>query len=90
MPNLFTLPMMDQLAFLGTALIMIGCIFGWRSELVGGITALAGFCLSFGALFLGKGLCLTGFFITLALPGVMYTTSAVLRRRLEKDQLKQI
>ena len=86
MPNLFTLPIADQIAFLGLALVMIGTLLGWRFELAGGIMALAGFFLVFVSLFIGKGLALIGFFIALALPGVLYITSAVLRRHIETHE----
>ena len=86
MPNLLTLPIWDQIAFLGMALVMIGSLLGWRFELAGGIMALAGFFLVFVSLFIGKGLALTGFFIALALPGVLYLASALLRR---SNQLEQ-
>ena len=86
MPNLFTLPIWDQIAFLGLALIMVGILLGWRFELAGGIMALVGFFLVFVSLFIGKGLTLPGFFIALALPGVLHITSAVLRQHLEKHE----
>ena len=86
MPNLLTLPIWDQIAFLGLALIMVGILLGWRFELAGGIMALVGFFLVFVSLFIGKGLSLTGFFIALALPGVLHITSAVLRQHLEKHE----
>ncbi len=85
MPNLLTLPIWDQIAFLGLALIMVGILLGWRFELAGGIMALVGFFLVFVSLFIGKGLALPGFFIALAMPGVLYITSVVLRRSNQLD-----
>ena len=84
-PNLLTLPIWDQIAFLGLALIMVGILLGWRFELAGGIMALVGYFLVFVSLFIGKGLALPGFFIALALPGVLYITSVVLRRSNQLD-----
>jgi hypothetical protein len=79
MPNPFTQPTWSQIIFLALALIMIGILIGWRWELAGGILSLAGFCLGIVPLNDSpRGL--TWFYFALALPGVFYVTSALLRR----------
>lgn len=70
-----------QVSFWGIALAMIGNLLGWRFELAGGILALVGVFLVFVSL-LCDGLFLPGFYIVLALPGALYTASALLRRHL--------
>jgi hypothetical protein len=76
MPNPFTQPPAVQVGFLALALLMIGILAGWQWELTGGIISLAGWCL-----FLASVKCrLTCFVWALALPGVLYVISALLRR----------
>ena len=86
MPNPFTQPTWSQIIFLALALIMIGILIGWRWELAGGIMSLAGFCLGIVPLNNSpRGL--TWFYFALALPGVLYVTSALLRRYEQKHPL---
>ena len=76
MPNPFTQPPAVQAGFLALALLMIGILAGWRWELAGGVISMAGWCL-----FLASVKCrLTCFVWALALPGVLYVISALLRR----------
>jgi len=86
MPNPFTQPLWGQIIFLALALIMIGILVGWRLELTGGIISLAGFCLGIVPLNNSpRGL--TWFYLALALPGVLYATSTLLRRYKERHPL---
>ena len=76
MPNPFTQPPAVQVGFLALALLMIGILAGWRWELTGGVISLAGWCL-----FLASVKCRLSCFVwALALPGVLYVISALLRR----------
>jgi hypothetical protein len=76
MPNPFKQPPAVQVGFLALALLMIGILAGWRWELTGGVISLAGWCL-----FLASVKCrLTCFVWALALPGILYVISALLRR----------
>jgi hypothetical protein len=79
MPNPLTQPTRGQIICLAMALIMIGILIGWRWELAGGIMSLAGFCLASVRLN-NSSIGLTCFYFTLALPGALYVTSALLRR----------
>ena len=86
MPNPLTQPAWAQLIFFALALTMIGILIGWRWELAGGILSLAGFCLGIVPLNNSpRGL--TWFYFVLALPGVLYVTSALLRRYDQKHPL---
>ena len=81
MPNPFTQPPAVQIGFLALALIMIGILAGWRWELAGGVLSLAGWCLFFASVIGLKHLKqLNWFFLLLALPGILYLLSALLRR----------
>ena len=82
MPNPLTQPLPVQLGFAGLGLILLGTIAGWRWELPGGIVSLAGWCLFVMAVMRPKGPNL--FVCTLALPGVFYLASALLRRHSER------
>ncbi len=82
LPNPLTQPTWAQVIFLGLALIMIGILLGWRLELTGGNITLAGFCVGFVPLY-NSDRGMTWFYIALALPGVLYIVSAVLRRYTE-------
>ena len=76
MPNPFTQPPAIQVGFFALALLMVGILAGWRWEFAGGVISLAGWCL-----FLASVKCrLTCFVWALALPGVLYVISALLRR----------
>ena len=65
-------------------MILIGMLAGWRWELAGGVFSLAGWCLFFAAVIGLKHF--TGFVLLLALPGVLYLLSALLRRHHDKGQ----
>ena len=76
MPNPFTQPPAIQVGFFALALLMVGILAGWRWEFAGGVISLAGWCL-----FLASVKCrLTCFVWALALPGILYVISALLRR----------
>jgi hypothetical protein len=79
MPNPFAQPAMAQVGFLALAMIVIGILVGWRWELAGGILSLAGWCLFLEPV-KNSQRGLTWFIWTLALPGVLYVISALLRR----------
>lgn len=79
MPNPFAQPAMAQVGFLALAMIVIGILVGWRWELAGGILSLAGWCLFLDPV-KNSQRGLTWFILTLALPGVLYVISALLRR----------
>ena len=86
MPNPLTQPLWGQIICLALALITIGVLIAWRRELTGGIVSLAGFCLGIVPLNNSpRGL--TWFYFALALPGVLYVTSALLRRYEQKHPL---
>ena len=78
MPNPFTQPLVVQIGFLALAMIMIGILAGWRWELAGGVLSLAGWCLFFVSVIGLKHL--NGFVLLLALPGILYLLSALVRR----------
>ncbi len=84
MPNPFTQPWGVQIGFLALALIMIGILAGWRWELLGGLLATAGWCLFVGLVASVKNL--NWFIALLALPGILYLASALLRSRHNKIQ----
>ena len=84
MPNPFTQPFDVQIGFLALALIVLGILAGWRWELFGGILATAGWCLFVGSVVGVKKMNL--FISLLALPGVLYQLSALLRRH-DKRQI---
>ena len=78
MPNPFIQPVRIQIGFLALALLMAGILAGWKWELWGGIVSLFGWCLFVVAVIsLNR---LNWFIVTLAVPGVLYLTSAFLRR----------
>jgi hypothetical protein len=83
MPNPFTQPIRVQFGFLALSLILVGILAGWRWELWGGIISLFGWFLFFVAV-INSPRSLTGFVLALALPGVLYVASAILRRYHEK------
>ena len=68
-----------NLGALAFALNLIGILVGWRWELIGAIMSLCGWCLFLGvAAESPRGV--TWFVFLLALPGILYLTSALLRR----------
>jgi hypothetical protein len=68
-----------DLLFLALILIIVGILVGWRWEFTGGIISLAGFFVGIIPLHNSpRGLTL--FYFILSLPGVLYMTSAYLRR----------
>jgi hypothetical protein len=80
MPNPFTQPVTVQVGFLALALIIVGILAGWRWELSGGIISLLGWCLLIVPVIKNSPRGMNGFVIVLALPGVLYVASALLRR----------
>jgi len=80
LPNPLTQPAWSQIIFLGFFLIMVGILVGWRWELAGGIISLTGFCVSIIPMKNNSACGLTWFYLALALPGVLYLASALLRR----------
>ena len=73
----------DALIALALILMIIGILAGWRWELAGGILSLVGLCIGVVPLHNSpEGL--SAFYFSLGLPGLLYTTSALLRRREEK------
>ena len=85
MPNPFTQPPVVQIGFLALAMILAGILGGWRWELAGGVISLAGWCLFVGSVTnFPRGL--TWFFWVLAMPGLLYVISALLRRHTNKKQ----
>jgi hypothetical protein len=84
MPNPFTQPLAVQIGFLALALIVMGIVAGWRWEFFGGILSTAGWCLFVGSVVGAKGPNL--FIYLLALPGILYLLSALLRRH-DKRQI---
>jgi hypothetical protein len=78
MPNPFTQPLEVLIGFLALALIIVGTLAGWRWEFFGGVLSLAGWCLFFASVIQLKHL--TWFVAVLALPGLLYLLSALLRR----------
>jgi hypothetical protein len=84
MPNPFTQPLAVQIGFLALALIVTGIVAGWRWEFSGGILSTAGWCLFVGSVVGVKRLNL--FIALLALPGILYLLSALLRRH-DKRQI---
>jgi hypothetical protein len=82
LPNPLTQPVLVQIGFLALAIIVSGILAGWRWELSGGMMSLFGWCLFLSAVILPKSP--TWFVTFLALPGVGYVTSALLRHYYEK------
>ena len=80
MPNPFTQPMIVQLGFLALALIIVGILAGWRWELSGGIMSLVGWGLLVIPVIKHSPRGMNPFFIVLAVPGILYVASALLRR----------
>lgn len=80
MPNPFTQPLRIELGFLGLALLMIGILIGWRWELLGGVMSLIGWCVFFtSVIFPSRNRIWVEF--GLALPGLLYVTSALFRHK---------
>lgn len=83
MPNPFTQPVTVQLGFLGLALILVGILAGWRWDVPAGLVSFTGWCVFVLAVMRpprGPNV----FVCALALPAVLYLTSALLRRRTER------
>jgi len=84
LPNPFTLPLIKACELLSMATVMVGILLGWRYELAGGITSLAGLCILIVLLLndtTGVGNTrVSWFYVAMALPGALYITSALLRR----------
>ena len=83
MPNPLTQPMAVQIGFLALAFIVGGILAAWRWELWGGLLSLFGWVL-FVTGVVGSPRGLSGFVAVLALPGVLYVASAVLRSHCQK------
>jgi hypothetical protein len=79
MPNPFTQPAKVQIGFLALGMLLSGMLAGWRWELAGGIISLAGWGI-FMAAVVGAPRHGTWFISLLALPGVLYVVSRLLRR----------
>jgi hypothetical protein len=79
LPNPFTQPMAVQVGFLALAFTILGILAGWRWELAGGLISLAGWSLFVMAVTTPHRL--NWFMIALALPGLLYAISALLRRQ---------
>jgi hypothetical protein len=77
MPNPFTQPLAIRIGFIALALIVVGILVGWRWEFAGGVVSLAGWCLFFTSVIEPKHL--NSFLLLLALPGILYLLSALLR-----------
>jgi len=80
MPNPFTQPMIVQVGFLALALMIVGILAGWRWELSGGIMSLAGWGLLAIPVIKHSSRGMNPFFVVLAMPGILYVASALLRR----------
>lgn len=83
LPNILTQPPRVQVEFFELALILGGIVAGWRWEFAGGITSLLGWSLFLGSM-INSTRPATGFIIALAVPGLFYVISALLRRYHEK------
>jgi hypothetical protein len=83
LPNLLAEPVRVQVGFAALALILGGVVAGWKWELSGGIISLFGWCLFLLAT-VNSPRVLNGFVLAMALPGVLYVASALLRRHREK------
>lgn len=79
MPNPFTQPLDVQTGFLSLAIWMAGILAAWRWELGGSIVSLAGW-LTFVVVAIHSPRGMTWFIALMALPGLLYIASAVLRR----------
>jgi hypothetical protein len=80
MPNPFRQPLIIQVGFFALALIIIGMLVGWRWEIQGTLLSLVGFCLFIYPVHQSpRGM--TWYVYTLALPGMLYAISGLLRRQ---------
>ena len=78
MPNPWTQPLLIQVGFLAMAVLMGGMVAAWRWELTGAAISLTGWCLFVGAVVpLAR---MNWFVAALAVPGLLYAGSAILRR----------
>jgi hypothetical protein len=76
--KLFTHPLtLESFGLVGFVLMVAGLLAGWRWEFAGGLSSLVGvFLLYTPTRVNGK---ITWFFVILAVPGVLYVTSQLLR-----------
>ncbi len=81
-PNPTTQPILVQIGFLALALIATGILAAWRWELTGAIISLTGW--SMFVLAVCSPTRLNSFVFALAFPGVLYLSSALLRRNQER------
>jgi hypothetical protein len=82
MPNPLTQPPAVQVGFLAMALLLAGMLVAWRWELTGAVVSLGGWCLFMGAVVpAGR---MNWFVGVLAIPGLLYLGSALIRRRLQR------
>ena len=82
MPNPLTQPPAVQVGFLAMALLLAGMLVAWRWELTGAVVSLGGWCLFMGAVVpAGR---MNWFVAALAIPGLLYLGSALIRRRLQR------
>jgi hypothetical protein len=79
LPNPLTQPPKVEVGFLALALMVSGILAGWRWELAGGLIALFGWSL-FLVPVMASPRGMAGFDFALAAPGLLYVTSALLRR----------
>jgi len=79
MPNPVTQPVIVQVGFIALALLIIGILAGWRWELSGGIVSLLGWCLFLLPVIKHSPRGMNPFVIVLAVPGILYVASALLR-----------
>jgi hypothetical protein len=84
MPNVLTQPLVIQIGFLALALVLLGILFAWRWELVGGIVSLVGWVLFVVAERVHWQH--SPFFILLAVPGLLFLGSSFLRRYYERHK----
>lgn len=78
-PNVFTQPAEIQIGFLALGLVLAGILAAWRWELLGGIISLAGWG-TFVLAVVGSPRRLSLFFVLLAMPGLLFVGSGLLRR----------
>ena len=78
MPNPLTQPLAVEIGFIALAFILIGLVVGWRWEFSGGVISLAGWGLFLMSVI--KPGHLNWFVLLLAVPGILYLLSALLRR----------
>lgn len=92
LPNVFAAPVDVQIEFSAMALMIIGYFVGWKWEVVGGVTTLAGFALFSLVEIAVNGSLAGGAFPLLALPGILFllaTWFGVSRRPRKRSSLSR-